>query len=406
MVIANRAGENRPRPLKTNRKMKRTAAFLAALALFSCQGPSGQAPPAEQNASYRLEATDERISIPLDEGTPVTSFCMFPYFAPDGTRYLAYLNEGRFEILFFDLDKQALSHRVTLAQDGENKVGEPKGFRVLSLDSIFVTPAFTTVTFLVNREGEVLDRFDYGELTGGMPFFARSGTGIEMDFVGSRMFIPLRFPGGYGDMATQEERERHRLCGVYDTAARAGQFLDFSFPEDYWETGFKPMSFSRVLANGRFAYSFYFHHDIFLCDPEHATVERKPARSALIEELRAWDYEDERYLEYLTSAPQYRNIIHDPYRKLYYRLVKHAFALEPEHDLLRELRYPARFSVMIFDEDFNLLGETLLPERTYYAYGFIVAEEGLYFQQSHPDHPDFTEDSLVFRLFKPVQNEI
>ncbi len=57
---------------------------------------------------------------------------------------------------------------------------------------------------------------------------------------------------------------------------------------------------------------------------------------------------------------------------------------------------------MIFDEDFNLLGETLMPERTYYAFGFFVAQEGLYFQRSHPDHPDYTEDSLVFRLFKPV----
>jgi len=378
--------------------------ILVFAALASCGSPTPHQEDSGpgRGGKYILEATDETLRFALDETTPVWSFCMFPHNERGGRRYLAYLNQSRNQILFFDLDSQALSHRVQLAYEGTNKVGEAVGFKVQSLDSIFITPMLNPTIFLVNREGAVLASYEYGELTNGMPFDARSGSGMEIAFHDGGLYIPALLPGGYGQQNTQEEREKHKVCAVMDTASRQGRALDFTFPGDYWDGGFKPMFYSRILAGGKFIYSFYFHHDIFVLNPGHDTVIRKAAKSEYLSEFVPWNSNEQRFVNYLAQAPHYRNIIHDPYRKLYYRIVNHAFELTPESDELVELRYPAKFSVMILDEDFNVLGETLMPERTYYAYGFFVAQEGLYFQQSHPDHPDYTEDSLEFRHFKPV----
>jgi hypothetical protein len=58
-----------------------------------------------------------------------------------------------------------------------------------------------------------------------------------------------------------------------------------------------------------------------------------------------------------------------------------------------------RFSVIILDSDFRVIGETLMPDYTYNSQLMFVREDGLYISDSHYLNPEFSDDELSFRRF-------
>ena len=53
---------------------------------------------------------------------------------------------------------------------------------------------------------------------------------------------------------------------------------------------------------------------------------------------------------------------------------------------------------MIFDEQLNLLGETLLTENKFNYRMYFIAEDGLYLSLNTPNNPNFDENKLQFEL--------
>lgn len=63
-----------------------------------------------------------------------------------------------------------------------------------------------------------------------------------------------------------------------------------------------------------------------------------------------------------------------------------------------------RFSIIIMDNDFNIIGETLFPDYSYHSKSMFVEEEGLYIRSNHFKSPDFDEDKLMFTCFKLLKD--
>ena len=59
----------------------------------------------------------------------------------------------------------------------------------------------------------------------------------------------------------------------------------------------------------------------------------------------------------------------------------------------------SRFSIIILDKDFHIIGETLFPGNHYRSDLYYVTSEGLFISDSHYKKPDNDEDVLSFRLF-------
>ena len=102
----------------------------------------------------------------------------------------------------------------------------------------------------------------------------------------------------------------------------------------------------------------------------------------------------------MCELPIYGNIIYDKYRNVYYRV---AYP-EKDYDMAEnfvELWQSGRglFSIMILDENLNVIGETLLPENKYRSDLMLVLENGLYISTSHYKNSDFNEDLLAFQRF-------
>ncbi|MFC2187036.1 DUF4221 family protein [Fulvivirgaceae bacterium LMO-SS25] len=105
--------------------------------------------------------------------------------------------------------------------------------------------------------------------------------------------------------------------------------------------------------------------------------------------------------EFREKNYRYFQMLFDPYRRVFYRQVLH-----PNHDYEIGTRYystmdrPEGFSIMIFDEDFNKLGEVDFPSKTYGYQAWYVGSEGLYISKSNYNNPEMREDFMDFDLFE------
>ncbi len=125
----------------------------------------------------------------------------------------------------------------------------------------------------------------------------------------------------------------------------------------------------------------------------HKTEEVKP-----VDCNKMWQSHTYRKQEYTSTT--YISIAYDPYRKVYYRFVKHP---KKEYDLKKQfnsLNLP--FSIMVLNEDLQVIGETEIlnePPR-YIHFDYFINSEGLWISVNNPDNPEYDEDRLVFQLFK------
>ena len=104
------------------------------------------------------------------------------------------------------------------------------------------------------------------------------------------------------------------------------------------------------------------------------------------------------YLE----LPRYGDLIYDPYRKVYYRFAYPKVSLDRNTNWWGKAVYGRKkFSVMVLDEDFHVVGETLFPEGIYNSFVFFVNEDGLYISRDYKiGTAEQSEDYLTFELFQ------
>ena len=80
----------------------------------------------------------------------------------------------------------------------------------------------------------------------------------------------------------------------------------------------------------------------------------------------------------------YKNILYDKYRKVYYRFAYPETALEDNLNYMQILHNGKKeFSIIILDEDLNIIGETKFPPFTYVPHICFIREDGLYISASH-----------------------
>jgi len=125
--------------------------------------------------------------------------------------------------------------------------------------------------------------------------------------------------------------------------------------------------------------------------PSQYPVDFTPSKDMPVDKLGEFREQNYRYFQ----------MVYDPYRQVFYRQV-----LQPHLDFEIGTRYystmdrPEGFSIMIFDEDFNKLGEVDFPSKTYGYQAWYVGPEGLYISKSNYNNPEMREDFMDFDLFE------
>jgi hypothetical protein len=152
--------------------------------------------------------------------------------------------------------------------------------------------------------------------------------------------------------------------------------------------------FSRDFNGKQFIYSFFMDENIYVTDIETNEKKSIPARSKYINHLKFIKYAEDRELVYKTllETSCYYNTLYDKYRNVYYRFT----VIGKEINRNTAYRFFdiytngfIQFSVIIPDENFNIIGETLFPEYTCNPTMVFVHKNGLYISDSHILNPSF-----------------
>ena len=387
--------------------------LVSCICLFACQDS-----PKESIATYDIGlAESKKIVLPVDENTYYLSKSIFQ-FEEDDKEYLLFgnLEKRQHELLIYDIEKQNLHKRIPLEKEGPNGVPGIWG----------CIPFFDSKTFLVSQhnsgrmsiidgEGIVVQKYSMRQSSDKTK---RRGLWVDSRFGVSFFYTPsfikdsiVYFSNGIFiqyKINQRLDREVWKTIPMFNSLnLKNGHIhtLPIKYP-DIFEDDVK------VPAGGgyEFTYDYNYKQERLVCsltgyDSIMVTDDLKQVRwyngkSRYLKSMRPKVYEADGFdwLREATENPAYHNIMYDKYRDVYYRIVELPYELK-QNESPFDTPKGREFSIIIFDKDLNIIGETKFPGNKYLYKMSFVGRDGLYISENNLANPEFDEDKLVFACF-------
>lgn len=363
----------------------------------------------------KVELVDKgEVYFPIDSSVSI-DFGEIQYLETESKPYLTIFDPTTPILHVYDYENQKKINTIIFPLQGPAGVGgntSGMGHLMYSLDTIIIYNIWTRNLFLFNTEGEKLvaiglpepdDIYFSGRLADSPPFR-----------VGNYVVIPNTYQGVKGGMLIQSQEIPAFLTVNIDT-----QEISFIgkrskvYDEGYNIAGDNSFNFGVFNSNDNsIVYSFRQDHHVYKTDIAGNNESMHFVGSEHFEELPAleadfnkgFEYENngderERVRQYILMNPKYDAIKYDRWNDLYYRF---AFLPRNMEDYL-ESPYRLEPTIVIFDENFNKVGERKLDAKGYYSVAKIndsfVTNDGLLIPWRNPDK----EDVLTFKVFKLEQ---
>jgi len=366
---------------------------------FSCSGEKTN----EQNI-FTLTSTGHVKSFELDSDVKYNAFYLYTFSENNGREYLSFLNYQTNQILFYDLRTSKFLFKIELASEGPHGVVRPSGFYVKDFDNIYISSYAYEGLIKIDTVGHIVQKIPYGKTSEGykvLPSYTPSSHPyIAPVFIDGKMFI------------TQQGVERFHpvddtpLSVVIDTVSDGifGTPLTFDILNDD-EQESRDLRFSRIYDGTQFVYSFYVDEDVVVTPVDHLGFKTIKAKSRYISVATEVQKSGEQGPRSNLEVARYGDIVYDPYREVYYRFAYHYTELDSKKNWRGSAVFGRKkFSVIILNKDFEVVGETLFPEAVYNSYVFFVHRDGLYISRDYQINYDQSEDYMTFELFSLESN--
>ncbi len=375
--------------------MKAILLLYLSIFLFACNK--------EDKRNVHLEKSGRELSLLLDSDTKSNTKSLFLYKNKTGKEYITFQNQFKNEIYFYNIENQKFEFKITPNLDGNNGVGMFFGYYIQNLDSIFLTNSEVEEIALIDSSAKLKEQLVYDK--------ASDGTLLRRSFSTTNFFRPLTIIGNKIYTISRCNRNIHPnpVSITIDMKTKKVDYLPFEYPQI--QNNINKMKafgledqFSRVFDGNHFIYSFYFEEDIFVASIDHKKIQRKKVKSKYINSVRLLDDFGKSTIQEACENPNYGNMIYDPYRSVYYRIAfpevefDHKLEMNEAIELLDYGR--KKFSIIILDKEFNIIGETLFPDYSYNPGIMFIREDGLYISTCHPMNPLYNDDFLNFQKFE------
>lgn len=353
---------------------------------------------------YLLERTEKVLSFPITEEVKVPQFSVF-LFNENGKDYLSFQNVPKSEILIYSIDSQNLIKRLYINTEGDKSVlGGFGGYYIADMEHIFIPSLYVCTIFVVDTMGNVKQKIDYARTKSNqqlMPFIPSDKS--QMVFIGNDLYIPQIINLRLGDKAIEESP----IKIIIDTIENGVEALPMRFPplisyKDFGSVGAFGAEYSYCYDGNNFIYSFNADEDLYLTSSAHKKVEKKKAKSKNIDDVvvfRSAEDNFQKMVKMQCEHASYGKILYDKYRDVYYRFAfPHCEIDDYSGDYVELLRSGKKsFSIMILDNQLNIVGETSFPAYTYNSNLSFILEDGLYISLNHIKNPDYSDDELRFQ---------
>ena len=354
---------------------------------------------------YTLQPTDNYINLKLDTWT--TQNLDSPQLIADstGTEFIVFQHSSFPQLLFYNKATGKLAKRVTMPLEGPESIRRFIGFRIKKLNEIYLTETNAEGITLINSDGKLIKRFIGKTENGKTIHFVFDAFQIVGDSIYLGLYVDHENP-------PHIRLQQSPMCAIFNIQTHAFQTLPFTYYNLLKEENkeFLSISFKLCFNGNGFVYSFFNMDDIYVADMSHQHVRKLKIKSKYLPTL---DFKMPKkssisigtYWKKLQKG-SYGPFLYDPYRHLYYRV---AFPpIESKEDISPSelMRYGSHtFTIMILNEDFQVLDEIMMPKDTYTPFIMFVDKDGLYISQSHFLNPNFNEDIIPLRRFEIISKK-
>ena len=380
--------------------MKNILLLLLFCVLISCKNEKSS-----NTYSYNLKASEIIKSFVLDSDVKYNAFYLYTFSDDKGKEYLTFLNYRTNQILFYDLETTDFLFKLNLNSEGPHGVVQPTGLYVKDLNHIYVSSYVYSGLMRVDTTCHIIQKIPYGITSKGynvLPSYTPSSHPyIAPVIIDKKIYI------------TQNAIDRFHpivdtpLSVVIDTVQKSCEDLPLTYGIlTEKELAIKDPRFSRVFNGKEFIYSFYVSEDIVVTSVDHSEVKKISVKSKYLDSPIVKQEVSERGPQLNLELARYGDLIYDPYREVYYRFVYPKTTLEDNIRWWGKSVYGRKkFSVIILNKDFQIIGETLFPESIYNSYVFFVHKDGLYISREYQLTYGQSEDYMTFELFNLVKED-
>jgi hypothetical protein len=243
----------------------------------------------------------------------------------------------------------------------------------------------------------------------------------RLRFYGLNKHKPVRikddiyFHLGSNYLQSEPEFKEQPLLVSYNLKANNLKDIGFRYPPSFYDYCWADHQFSKSFTknnNNQLVISLEISPNLYIYDPSSGTITAniQVENSVYLGSIKPYGScegaDMSNYFQYLKSVGRYRGIIYDSNKNIYYRII--SLPVEEEIDGQRTEDWLAPLSIMILDENFKVLTERKLPNRTYNPEDFFLTDEGLWISNNNELSSSFDEDQLSYTLFefdKTIKNE-
>ena len=324
------------------------------------------------------------LNFPLDSATS-TDTEMVQYFENNRQRLYAQLNGFNNSIYLYEFPSAKLLKIIRCHKEGDQGVGIVTGFHIVGIDSIYVYSYGTQKLSLINSNGEVLSKkYMRLEAIGEGKYLPspQLRTNMPMAIANGKIYMTGSINGEYED----ESEANRPLVVVYDMTTDSLSNI-YSYPKSYRIGQWFGRNYRKVYStfnkdNNLFAYSFPNDHYIYSTD--HQSMPKKSYAGSkyfgdIVSTNKHWFFDKDAAFDYYQNQPSYSTIIYDPYRKCYYRIAEHP--VSPDEEFYRK-----PFSIILLDDNFNWVGEYMVPDKRHSENRFFLTDAGLYINRIVNEH--------------------
>ena len=381
---------------------------------ISCQNSSN-----ESAATYDVRLAElKKIVLPVDENTYYLSKSMFQ-FEENDKEYLLFgnLEKRQHELLIYDIEGQKLHKRIPLKKEGPNGVPGIWGcIPFFGSKNFLVSQHDAGRTSIIDDEGNIVRTYNMRQASNsvknrglwvdsrfGISFFnTPSFTKDSVVYFSNGIFIQYK-------INQHLNRDNWKIIPMFNSLnLKNGHIhtLSIKYP-DIFEDDVK------VPAGGGYEFSYDYNYkqerlvcsltgyDSIMVTDDLKQVYWRNGKSRYLKTMRprVYDANGLNWLREATESPSYHNIMYDKYRDVYYRIAEFPYESKQDESLFGTPT-AREFSIIIFDKDLNIIGETKFPGNKYFYKMSFVGRDGLYISENNEANPEFDEDKLVFACFK------
>lgn len=370
--------------------------IVISICCFSCTSPK------EGDINKLNWEVVETLSYPLDSLTKARTQCIEFYQG-----YLYFHNTYNNSIYKYTLNGE-LEKIIPTYKEGPNGIGRFSGFKVFSDTSLLVTAYGFIGFYLIDESGGILEKttfHDYDQMTITPPTNS-SLFHNKMIFDNEGVYFGNDVPGNW----TQYSQDQINAASIekwYDINSNALYSLPIFYPTDYLANGQQSFYHSRIKVDNQLVYSYAYSHTISIFTVENENLISSKHVDMRMSSLKEFEGEGspEGIPEVLTLAlkkGEYKSLYFDEKNKVYYRIGN---ANENEEDiqdgnLFQLIKNRTSPFIVVFDNDFNKIGEIELPRKSYNSDMAFTYDGFIYIAKSNFWNEDLSEDELLFDKLK------